>query len=93
VPLKSTIFLDITPCIPEEYIWCHLQGRRISLLNSVFSRAVFSACRLFRARFLLGLLSDPENGDVIFLRNNDLLSPDVISWKTELFNFEAVQII
>jgi hypothetical protein len=67
--MKATILWDLTSRSPMKFnrrfgeTYClHLWGRRINK-----ARALFAIC--FHSGFFLGLFSDPEDGDNMFLRN------------------------
>jgi hypothetical protein len=75
VVMKSTMFCDITPCIPLRVnrrfgakYHLNLQGQRISQAgNKSALQSLLATC--FYPGFLLGLRFDPEDGGDIFLRN------------------------
>jgi hypothetical protein len=69
VVMKSTIFLDITPCsllkVKRRFGGTYrfrLQGRRISLARNQHESR-------WQAELLLGLFFDPEDGGNMFLRS------------------------
>jgi hypothetical protein len=73
--LKSSIFLDITPCSPfevtdvsEEHVASIFRVEQYSKQETTME-SMGSACYLLRAGFLLGLFSDPEDGGDMFFRN------------------------
>jgi hypothetical protein len=72
--MKSYLFWDITPCSPLKVnrrfggtYRLHLQGRGMSRARNQ---------RESRWQAELGLLSDPEDGGDMFLRNAGCLSTD-----------------
>jgi hypothetical protein len=80
--MKSSIFWDITPCIPLKVnrhfggtCHLHLQGRRKNQARNqresfplAFTLVSYLAYS-FHAGSLLRLFFDPEDGDDMFLRN------------------------
>jgi hypothetical protein len=70
ISVKSSVFLDITPCSPLRInqrfggiCRLHLQGRSIS---QAIKQGV---CYLLHTGFLLGLFFDPEDGGDVFFPN------------------------
>jgi hypothetical protein len=74
VVIKSSIFLDITPC-NQLKINRHFGGTCRTDEEASKKQACSGLCLLFALRcFLLGLLLRPKDGGDIFLRNVGLLS-------------------
>jgi hypothetical protein len=74
VVMKSYIFWDIKPCSPLQYNrrfggTCHLLLQSVRINRGRINQHETDGKQRFNDGFLLGLFSDTEGGDEMFLQN------------------------